>query len=782
MKRILLLSLAVMAIAVAHAAPIDPATAADIVRNRAARTVAYGQMAPARVDVKLIHSEFGSSGTTQPLFYIFNTADGYYIISGDDRARDVLARGDAPLDINNMPANMRFWLDSYREQMDYLMTHPEITVSKARRAPARAFESIEPLLTSAWSQGAPYYDECPEVDGSRCVTGCAATALAMVFHYWKYPTDETSKVAAYSTVTHSLSLPELEPTTFDWDNMLDYYGRNYSKEQGAAVAHLMRYIGQAEKMDYSPDGSGTGPQDILRAVKLFNYDQSASLKSKTNWWGETIYDDYQWGDLLLEELESERPIVMCAYMQDAGGLSGHAFDIDGYDADDDTYHVNWGWGGSGNAFFALNAFGYSGMMFNIMQQVIVGIEPKITEPTIKTNRSIIEMQAYEDSTQTYSLTVRGVLLTDDIVLELDDQAGVFSITQERISANINRNNRITVSYSPERVGTHYATITISSAGAEDKIVELQGICKIETRPPYDFQVVKGDDERFDITWQDKTPRRNLDNYELAIAPLPFSELRMSEPFDGNVIDGVSSTDYASKLDGVTQQPGWTGSKVYRSGTDLILGTSKAKGWIETPELDMCYNQGLVTIKIEAKAAGTTPSVPLTISCGSADTTITVFNCDSAYCVMLPCPPGEHAKVRFASSVGRRVMLSKVDIYAGENYSPVNEDLVTTIKGITTTSWQLADLHPGYFALRLRSIFTTGEVSEWTPWTPIIVNWMTGDVNHDSEINLADVNQVVDVIVAEQITPSMLSFNDVNGDGKVNIADLNVIIDRILSEK
>ena len=51
----------------------------------------------------------------------------------------------------------------------------------------------------------------------------------------------------------------------------------------------------------------------------------------------------------------------------------------------------------------------------------------------------------------------------------------------------------------------------------------------------------------------------------------------------------------------------------------------------------------------------------------------------------------------------------------------------------------------------------------------------GDVNGDSEVNIADVNAVIDMILS---TPS--AAGDVNGDNEVNIADVNAVIDLILS--
>ena len=53
--------------------------------------------------------------------------------------------------------------------------------------------------------------------------------------------------------------------------------------------------------------------------------------------------------------------------------------------------------------------------------------------------------------------------------------------------------------------------------------------------------------------------------------------------------------------------------------------------------------------------------------------------------------------------------------------------------------------------------------------------ITGDVNGDGEINIADVNRVIDIIMLNE--PDMAA--DVNGDGEINIADVNAIINIIL---
>lgn len=53
--------------------------------------------------------------------------------------------------------------------------------------------------------------------------------------------------------------------------------------------------------------------------------------------------------------------------------------------------------------------------------------------------------------------------------------------------------------------------------------------------------------------------------------------------------------------------------------------------------------------------------------------------------------------------------------------------------------------------------------------------LSGDVNGDGEVNIADINAVIDMIMSGRYDVK----GDVNRDGEVNIADINVIIDIIL---
>ena len=66
---------------------------------------------------------------------------------------------------------------------------------------------------------------------------------------------------------------------------------------------------------------------------------------------------------------------------------------------------------------------------------------------------------------------------------------------------------------------------------------------------------------------------------------------------------------------------------------------------------------------------------------------------------------------------------------------------------------------------------------WHPYFgQIVEDIFMGDVNRDLEVNIADVNAVIDIILGgNDDTPAA----DVNGDGEINIADINAVIDIIL---
>lgn len=59
-------------------------------------------------------------------------------------------------------------------------------------------------------------------------------------------------------------------------------------------------------------------------------------------------------------------------------------------------------------------------------------------------------------------------------------------------------------------------------------------------------------------------------------------------------------------------------------------------------------------------------------------------------------------------------------------------------------------------------------------------WLRGDVNNDGEVNIADVNTLIDIILGGHFDDQTMLRADVNEDGEIGIADINAVIDIILN--
>lgn len=769
MKKLLILSLLCAMTLQMVAAPVDVASARAKAQQFAQVLSFDGRhRAPAAPgSMTLVYTEPSAIAPTMAVYYIFNTEDSYLVVSADDRSEAVLAYGDAPIDINDIPDAMRYWLGCYKQEIEYLQANPDLRVEASRRAPAHAdTEDVEPLLTAMWDQSAPYYNQCPRSGGSYCLTGCAATSLSMICYYWQYPKEITTSFPGYTTSSLHMSLDALGPTTFDYDNMLDRYRGSYSSEQANAVAHLMRYVGQAEHMDYTPSASGVSAQDIARAVTMLGFDSDARMVFKEN------YGNEEWALMIQEELYNGRPLEYCGF----GGMSGHAFNVDGYDADKDMYHVNWGWSGSSNGYFALNAFRGGSITFRTGQLMIIGLEPPATVPTIRPSLSRLSINGVVEKSTTGSFIVKGVLLTSNVSLTLNDESGAFSLSTDRISLDeIGYGKRINVIYKPTSVGSHHATVKINSEGAKEVTINIHGNAVLETYDPVMLDASDISPIAFTAHWRDNTPSENVNSYRMELATVPFNEQRFQDTFNVNGYTGSSTSDCSAHLDELTHAPGWTGSKVYHGENYLRVGNANNKGWLETPVINMSGNQGKMTVALRAKTAGTDTSAPLNISCANSDTTILVTNEETEIRALLDCHETTEATMRIS---GKRILIYQVTVMAGDDFSPVDWNRAACISDIIGNSFKITDVTPGTYAMRLQAIYTDGTMSPWSNEVRVVLNWAPGDVNCDGEVNIADVNAVIDHVLEPTQTGSTTLW-DVNGDGEINIADVNAIIDMIL---
>ena len=470
-KKILLIVSLVLLTVQGWALPVDESSARAIVQDFIVEKRGFNPNSvptSGSSTVQLLHAEMSSVSVTQNAYYIYSTGDGFVIVAGDNRAESILGYGDGSFDMNDIPCGLQFMLEGYKEQIDYLLEHPGLEVeTPSLNAPTLAGTSVAPLLTAEWNQFSPYYNLTPLYNGSHCVTGCCCVALCQVMHYWKHPTGDVPSVPAYTTWTHKITVPELESSRFHWNYIKDSYSGSYTADEAYSVAKLMRYVGQAEEMDYSPSGSGATIADILRAAKMFGYDHNAKYIYKRN-----QYTDAQWASLIQTELRAGRPIVYSA--QDSNGGDGHAFNLDGYNASTNLYHINWGWGGSFNGYFALNAFNpVPACQFNEDPWMIIGLKPQTTD--IEVSSTSLSFNARFVETKTATIDVKGYELKGNLSLVLNDPEGIYAIDKTSISKTEAINGTtVTVSYSPTTNGSSNASIIISGGGADPKTVNITG--------------------------------------------------------------------------------------------------------------------------------------------------------------------------------------------------------------------------------------------------------------------------------------------------------------------
>ena len=121
-------------------------------------------------------------------YYVFNAEGnaGFVIVSGDDRTKPILGYSEnGAFKENELPENVQWWLNYYAKAISSLEDYPAEVGRKSVTATARS--TVAPLIKTQWDQDSPYNDLCYFDRLGQCLTGCAATAMAQVVNFYKYP-------------------------------------------------------------------------------------------------------------------------------------------------------------------------------------------------------------------------------------------------------------------------------------------------------------------------------------------------------------------------------------------------------------------------------------------------------------------------------------------------------------------------------------------------------------------------------------------------------------------
>lgn len=284
--------------------------------------------------------------TTQPAFYVFNRTDasGFVIIAGDDVAAPLIGYSHQNnFDANDIPDNLRWWLDEIRA-----------TINDARDKGLAPYydqnivnSSTEIVLqTATWGQGTPYKNDCPLLNGTRCITGCVQTAAAIICKYFKWPTDISGTVPAYTTSTEGIKVPERTLSGYNFDLMPNSYKSGYTTAQAAEVARLMADLGSMTQANYGTSATGASTSKIPTSLATYmRYNKGSRYLTKIS------FSDSEWITMLKAEIDANHPCIYKGNNITSGG--GHAWVMDGYNSNG-LIHFNWGWNGSSNGFFNIS--------------------------------------------------------------------------------------------------------------------------------------------------------------------------------------------------------------------------------------------------------------------------------------------------------------------------------------------------------------------------------------------------------------------------------------------
>jgi|GEM_PF-3203672 len=506
MKKLLLLLVAALMASSVSAGVVDEAAAKrkaqKFLTERATaelRKANPGSKAVAtNVKVELVETRTTADGT--PALYTFNARDGkgFVMIPANDVYGEVLGfSATGTIDPENMPPALealltRFaanasddgWYKVPYYERDTLLLHP--------------IDSMKPLVQTRWSQGAPYNLQTPTFlfyntgDGTYDMhgapTGCVGTAMAQLLYWHHYNNgisfDVTSTVPSYTTkidfsddsvinkldtdpatlaelqskqynaefdwANKKLTVYELAPTAFEWDKMQLTYDDNSDSIARLAVAKLMRYCGQAIKMDYAPDGSSSFTRKLCHGLnEYFNIE---GYKAYYYYGRHFLFQDFQ-AKVMYEVATKGRPVVLGGV-----GSAGHEFVLDGVgylqeNSQDVCYHFNWGWSGVSDGWFRmelLNPGLGNGSNINFSEELDLmtlapNDEQSIHSSDVSTFKSGVAGTSLDDPTLEYKYALTDSMMASLFCLTFTDVAASATIYPVALRIDDSHNAQSTAS-------------------------------------------------------------------------------------------------------------------------------------------------------------------------------------------------------------------------------------------------------------------------------------------------------------------------------------------------
>lgn len=367
-------------------------------------------------DLELVY-QIDNKALGIPASYFFNlSSDGWVIVAGTTVIDPIVGYSDeGTLYPECFPASMKWWVEGYSDMISEIQEldakndypdHDRWTALKTMSYKGDTKANQHKLMKEEWGQGNDYEPTynyyCPKTitSGRYAMTGCVATAMAQIMHYYRYPRRGNGTASYYlpSRLIYDDSVSTMPRVTltynfndsvdFDYDMMPNkptkrvqqgYYQvvvQNCSDDEMHQIARLSYAAGVTVRMAYLPDGSGAQSTDVPQAAATY-------FKYKT---GRVVYrngnTDWNYVNAMRSSLIQNNILYMGGASSTGAGAdaAGHAWVCGGYmENDTNMYFMNWGWDGSSNGFYNLGAnnmyISGQGYNFNVRQEYISGMVP-----------------------------------------------------------------------------------------------------------------------------------------------------------------------------------------------------------------------------------------------------------------------------------------------------------------------------------------------------------------------------------------------------------------------
>ena len=306
---------------------------------------------------------------------------GFVVVSADDRAKPILGYSTESNFTAQLPDGLMTFFDNYKAGFSQMFANNDERTAEAvadwtslaetgKLSSRRVNRSVEPLLASIWNQTDLYNNMVPEdpssVYSGHCKSGCVANTMSQIMRFWEWPRTGEGSYGYYASSDYG-NYGWLEANyaaaTYRYELMPDFLDFASPQAEVDATALLELHAGISVDMMYGPNGSGAYSENVGPAMEEhFRF-------SEDYWHNYQEYSD-SWEEDLMANLEAGMPL----YYASSGPDGGHAYVVDGFD-DFYFFHVNWGWGGFDNGYFAIDGFYLTFYSFPWWHNAIFNLHP-----------------------------------------------------------------------------------------------------------------------------------------------------------------------------------------------------------------------------------------------------------------------------------------------------------------------------------------------------------------------------------------------------------------------